>query len=242
MDKTVLVIDDEKPTLKMFRLFLSAYGYRVLMAENGSQGLALFAAEKPPIVFTDIKMPGMDGFEVLKRIKDLAPATEVIVVTGHGDMDLAVKALNLNATDFINKPIRRTALESALKRSLERLKQKKDISDPISLRVEEDLGVISLCGSVSAASEENLLNVYRRATGAGVRKLVLRFDENASINGAGIAVLIQILSECRKQAQPTAICGLSENFCKIFEMTGVTRFAAIFESEPAAIESLTMKG
>jgi anti-anti-sigma regulatory factor len=50
------------------------------------------------------------------------------------------------------------------------------------------------------------------------------------------------LSECRKQAQPTAICGLSENFCKIFEMTGVTRFAAIFESEPAAIESLAMKG
>jgi anti-anti-sigma factor len=242
MDKTVLVIDDEKPTLKMFRLFLSAYGYRVLVAENGSQGLAIFASEKPPIVFTDIKMPGMDGFEVLKHIKDLEPATEVIVVTGHGDMDLAVKALNLNATDFINKPIRRTALESALKRSLERLKQKKDIADPISLHVKEDLGVISLCGSISAASEGILLDVYRRATEAGVRKLILRFDENASINGAGIAVLIQILGECRKQAQTTAICGLSENFCKIFEMTGVTRFAAIFESEQAAIESLTMKG
>jgi hypothetical protein len=85
----ILVIDDEKPTLSMFLLFLKAYGYEVLLAENGAQGLKIFEAESPAIVFTDLKMPGMDGFEVLDRIKSQSPETEVIVITGHGDMDLA---------------------------------------------------------------------------------------------------------------------------------------------------------
>lgn len=93
--RKVLVIDDEKATLNMFRLFLGAYGYRVFLAENGKAGLDILKREKPQIVFTDIKMPGMDGFEVLKRIKQREPMTEVIVMTGHGDMDLAVEALNL---------------------------------------------------------------------------------------------------------------------------------------------------
>ncbi|MBU1695750.1 MAG: response regulator, partial [Proteobacteria bacterium] len=67
--RKVLVIDDDKPTLSMFELFLNAYGYSVLLAENGAEGIKLFETEKPAIVFTDIKMPGMDGFAVLDRIK-----------------------------------------------------------------------------------------------------------------------------------------------------------------------------
>ncbi|MFH1083800.1 MAG: response regulator, partial [Pseudomonadota bacterium] len=118
MDK-ILIIDDEKPTLAMFRLFLGAYGYEVFTAENGEEGLEVFERERPPIVVTDIKMPGMDGFEVLRRIKEIEPSTEVIIITGHGDMDLAVKALDFNATDFINKPIQRSSLDAALKRAKE---------------------------------------------------------------------------------------------------------------------------
>ena len=91
--KTVLVIDDETATLTMFRLFLNAYGYSVMTAENGETGLELLREHHPGIVFTDLKMPGMDGFEVLKQIKKTAPETEVIVITGHGDMDQVVRAL-----------------------------------------------------------------------------------------------------------------------------------------------------
>ena len=91
--RKVLVIDDEKATLNMFRLFLTAYGYTVFLAENGSAGLEIFEKERPPIVFTDVKMPGMDGFEVLKRLKEIEPKTEIIIVTGHGDMDSAIEAL-----------------------------------------------------------------------------------------------------------------------------------------------------
>ena len=118
----ILIIDDEKPTLAMFQLFLEAYGFEVLTAENGEEGIRVFEKEKPCIVFTDIKMPGMDGFEVLKRIKTLAPDAVVIVVTGHGDKELTQKALDLNATDFINKPVQREALDAALTRAEEILR------------------------------------------------------------------------------------------------------------------------
>lgn len=119
--KKILVIDDEKPTLTMFRLMLTAYGYEVLTAETAAAGIETFMAEHPPIVITDIKMPGMDGLGVLKEIKRHDPATQVIMITGHGDSELAQKALNLEATDFINKPIQKKALDDALARAEERL-------------------------------------------------------------------------------------------------------------------------
>jgi YesN/AraC family two-component response regulator len=117
----LLIIDDEKPTLSMFRLFLEALGYEVLTAENGLEGLELFKKESPPIVLTDIKMPGIDGLEVLKQIKKIAPKTEVIVITGHGDVELAKEAMDLKASGFIHKPIDRQALEDALNKANEKL-------------------------------------------------------------------------------------------------------------------------
>jgi len=118
----VLIIDDEKPTLAMFGLFLEAYGFEVLTAENGEEGIVVFEAENPSIVFTDIKMPGMDGFEVLKRIKATSPDAVVIVITGHGDKELEKKALDLKATDFIHKPVQKEALDAAIERAEKVLK------------------------------------------------------------------------------------------------------------------------
>jgi DNA-binding NtrC family response regulator len=113
--RKILVIDDEKPTLSMFRLLVGAYGYKVLTAENGSTGIELFQRERPVLVFTDIKMPGLDGLEVLKRIKEIDPQVPIVVITGHGDTDLAKQATDMEATAFIHKPIQRKALEEALK-------------------------------------------------------------------------------------------------------------------------------
>jgi YesN/AraC family two-component response regulator len=117
----ILVIDDEKPTLSMFRLFLDAYGYTVYTAENGTEGLAIFQKEKPEIVLTDIKMPGIDGLVVLQQIKEINPNAAVIVITGHGDTALAEQAVALDAVDFINKPIKKEALEAALEKAKKKL-------------------------------------------------------------------------------------------------------------------------
>jgi two-component system NtrC family sensor kinase len=117
----LLVIDDEEGIRRMLTLSLSSDGYEVLAAPGGEEGIKLFKDESPPIVLTDIKMPGADGIEVLKRIKDINPDAEVIMITGHGDMDLAIEALKLDASDFLNKPIKDEALSVALKRAEQRI-------------------------------------------------------------------------------------------------------------------------
>ena len=118
---TILIIDDEQPTLQMLTLYLEACGHAVLTAENEIEGLELFRTHKPAIVLTDIKMPGKDGFDVLRQVKAIAPRTEVIVITGHGDKDLAQQALDLKASAFFNKPLDTEALDAAIRQIEQRL-------------------------------------------------------------------------------------------------------------------------
>ena len=125
----LLLIDDEEPARKIVGMSLRSDGYEVLTAEDGKSGLEVFKKEAPPIVLTDIKMPGMDGIEVLKKIKEISPETEVIVVTGHGDMDVAIQSLQLEASDFITKPIVDEALTVALKRAKERLRLRRMLKE-----------------------------------------------------------------------------------------------------------------
>ncbi len=234
----VLVIDDERPTLKMFSLLLSAYGYDIFTAENGQDGLELFKKESPGLVLTDIKMPVMDGIEVLKAIKKINPQTEVIVITGHGDMDLAIQALNLDATDFINKPLQREALEQALKRASQRLAIAKNEEGQVALEKRAAAVVIGVRGNVSAHTHPlHLSEAFTRAEGMGKGLILLDFEENASINGAGIAGLTELLEAYRDRGIHIVLAGLSSNFRAVFETVGITRLAEIFDNREEALAS-----
>ena len=116
MENKILLVDDEADIREVLNLSLSDLGYQVFEAENGDMALEIFKEVLPPIVLTDIKMPHMDGIELLQKVKLENPGTEVIMITGHGDMDLAIKSLKYEATDFISKPINVEALEIALRR------------------------------------------------------------------------------------------------------------------------------
>ena len=126
---TLLLVDDEEGIRTVLGIALADIGYRVITAENGQQALELFHEQAPPIVITDIKMPVMDGIELLKAIKINQPETEVIVLTGHGDMDLAIQCLKLEATDFVTKPINDDALDIALKRANERIRLRRQLRE-----------------------------------------------------------------------------------------------------------------
>ncbi len=121
MEEKILLVDDEEGIRKVLGISLMDIGYQVITAENGREALAAFRQHTPPIVLTDIKMPLMDGIDLLQYIKAESPDTEVIMLTGHGDMDLAIKCLKLEATDFITKPINDDVLEIALKRAHDRI-------------------------------------------------------------------------------------------------------------------------
>ncbi|OQX23794.1 MAG: hybrid sensor histidine kinase/response regulator [Desulfobacteraceae bacterium IS3] len=126
---TILLADDEEDIREVLDISLSDMGYHVLTAPNGAEALRIFRQEKPPIVLSDIKMPGMDGIQLLQKIKQESPDTEVIMITGHGDMDLAVKSLKFEATDFITKPFNEDALEIALKRAKDRISMRRKLRE-----------------------------------------------------------------------------------------------------------------
>jgi len=129
MKETVLLVDDEEAIREIMSLSLADLGYPVLTASGGEEALAVFEANSPGIVLTDIKMPGMDGVELLRRLKEKDPDTEVIMISGHGDMNLAIKSLKFEALDFITKPVRDELLVNALRRASERISMRRQIRE-----------------------------------------------------------------------------------------------------------------
>ena len=101
----ILVIDDERSIRNSMKDILQYEGHDVVLAENGMEGLVSVKSEKPDIVFCDIKMPKMEGIEVLERIKEFSTDTPVIMISGHGTIDTAIEAIRKGAYDFIEKPL-----------------------------------------------------------------------------------------------------------------------------------------
>lgn len=128
-DPSLLLVDDEEGIRRVLGLTLADAGYRVRTAINAEDSLVQFRQESAPVVITDIKMPGMDGLELLRALKGIDPETEVILITGHGDIDLAIQGIKLDAADFVTKPIRDDALEIALSRAQERRAMRKAIRE-----------------------------------------------------------------------------------------------------------------
>ncbi len=129
--QTVLIVDDEQDIRELLSLFVRDLGFAPLCAADGEQGLALFrlhaGAALAPIVLTDIKMPGLDGIGLLKAVKEHSPQAEVVMISGHGDMDLAIASLKFGASDFITKPIDENLLDHALRQAAERLALKRQL-------------------------------------------------------------------------------------------------------------------
>jgi PAS domain S-box-containing protein len=125
----VVLIDDEEGIRRVTRITLEDLGYHVHTADNGRNGLTLCDRVAPHIVITDVRMPVMDGIAVLEELKQSHPETEVIVATAFGEMDLAIRALQLDASDFITKPLHSEALSVALDRAKTRYNDRKQLKD-----------------------------------------------------------------------------------------------------------------
>jgi two-component system NtrC family sensor kinase len=123
----VLVVDDEQSIRNMMRMTLELDGHQVILAEDGPTGLEMFKKESPDVVLLDVRLPRMDGREVLTRIKALDPDSEVIIITGHGDLEMAVECLRREASNFLTKPVGEELLSISLRRSLEKVALKKKV-------------------------------------------------------------------------------------------------------------------
>ena len=126
---TILLVDDDVAILKSFACFFEDCGYHVLVARDGHEGLATFERYGPDVVFTDLRMPGMDGLEFMSRLKESSPGTPVVVISGIGIVADAIKALKLGAYDYITKPVfNLVELENVARRALETVELRHEVS------------------------------------------------------------------------------------------------------------------
>jgi len=107
---TVLLIDDDESLRRVIEFTLHEAGYRVLTAADGAEGLRIFGLEQPGVIITDIQMPGLSGYDLLKQVKAEHPETLVIVITAYGTVERAVEAMKLGAFDYLTKPFSRDEL------------------------------------------------------------------------------------------------------------------------------------
>ena len=115
---TILVVDDEPAILTAVRDILQDEKYRVFLAEDGIVGLEILETERVDLVILDVRLPRMGGMDVLREIRRRKPETEVLVVSGHGSIDMAVQAVRLGAFDFIEKPLSIDRLLTAVRNGL----------------------------------------------------------------------------------------------------------------------------
>ena len=112
---TVLAVDDDDLVRRGFRRVLEQKGCTVLEASDGLSGLEVFRQHKPDAVLLDLRMPGMDGLDVLSVLVKESPDTPVVVISGEGTMSDAVQALRRGAWDFVSKPVDRTLMLDVLR-------------------------------------------------------------------------------------------------------------------------------
>ncbi len=117
--KTVLLIDDDESLRRVVEYNLHEEGYGVLTAADGTSGFQAFQAQPVDLVLTDVRMPEMDGLELLARIKSMQPDLPVIMLTAHGTINSAVEAMKLGAFDYLTKPFNREQLKAAVRKALE---------------------------------------------------------------------------------------------------------------------------
>ena len=116
----LVVIDDEVNAAAALETLLKEDGYEVARAHDARTGLSLLEKTEPDVVLTDLRMPGMDGIELLAKIKEIRPETMVILMTAYGTVKTAVKAMKLGAEDYLSKPIDVEELEVVLQKALDR--------------------------------------------------------------------------------------------------------------------------
>jgi DNA-binding NtrC family response regulator len=122
----ILFVDDDRTILSLVEEYLTAFDYRINVVDSGLKALELIKEKNFDVVFTDFKMPDIDGLELLSVIKEYRPATEVIMVTGHGTMESAVQAMKFGSYDYIQKPFKLDILRILIDKILEAKKLKQE--------------------------------------------------------------------------------------------------------------------
>jgi len=192
----VLVVDDEKSLVETVSLLLRREGFGVLSALSGEEALEIFDAEQPDLVLSDIRMPKMDGVELLDAVRERSAETPVVLMTAQASLQSAIRAVNLGATHYVQKPFENEELVAVLRRSLEwgemrrenrdlkeeveRIRSREEVQQPIG-QAEEFLQAMEMAESV-AESDSTIL--IRGESGTG-KEIFARYIYGRSVRSGG---------------------------------------------------------
>ena len=190
----ILIIDDDQSIRQTLSNYLKKKNYEIFSAENGSQGFDAVKAHHPDLVISDIRMSGMNGLELLEKIKEFDHNVNVIILTAYDDMQSTIKAMQLGAYDFIEKPLELERLKTSIKRALEN----KHLSDRLASFISDD------------ASEYQMENTLIGKT----KKIKDVYKKIGQVSSNKVTVLIQGESGTGKELVAKAIhfSGVTKNF------------------------------
>jgi len=175
----ILVIDDEAAIRDSLRMTLEYEGYDVQVAATGQEGLALAERESPDLVVLDVKMPGMDGIEVLDRLRAMNETVPVVVISGHGTIGTAVEATKKGAFDFIEKPFASERVLVSLRNALDQRRlrdENRSLKKAVEIRhqmIGESRELRQVMAAVGRAAPTNATVLIQGESGVG-KELVAR--------------------------------------------------------------------
>jgi CheY-like chemotaxis protein len=143
----VLVVDDDPVVAKSFDRVLSGKGYAVITARDGPEALEKLAHEAYDAVFTDLRMPGMDGFEVAERIKTTQPWLPVVIVTGYGSSESQARAKKIGVAGFLHKPLSPEMIEGSARQAVTRKAQ--ETLPPVAIATPAEVAVPAVRASAA---------------------------------------------------------------------------------------------
>ena len=231
-DKTILIVDDDASVRRVLQMQLAEAGYTVESAANGTDARRMLLENSPKLVITDLRMPDLDGIELLRQISEAETQTTVIVITAFGSIETAVQAMRLGAYDYITKPIDYEALLLAVQRAMER----QDLIDEVrNLRsaLDRRYGFENIIGH-----SESLLRVLEMASRVAQHDSTVLIQGETGTGKELLARAIHHNSRRRNQPFVTINCGAIPKDLIESELFGFSRgaFTGAYSSKPGRIE------
>ena len=194
----VLVVDDERPTRLLMEKELPRAGYVVTTAESGEEALEKVRTQDFDVILLDLKMPGIGGMEALRRFRDSGTSGEVVILTGHPDVDSAIEAMKLGAYDYLTKPFKLSELEEVLRRAADRRRLERENTalrrmvaqrEDVPVLIGQSQVLTALLGTVQriAPSDANVLIQGESGTGKGLVARIIH-DQSARRNGPFLVI------------------------------------------------------
>jgi two-component system, NtrC family, sensor kinase len=168
--RNVLIVDDDVIICNLLEKELLRNYFNTQSANNGTDALKILEKKKIDILLLDIKLPDIDGLEMLKKVKATYPDCEVIIITGYGNIDNAILSLKNGATDYIEKPIESDDISAACGRAIERLIKKEKLSYKNTILVIDD--DISITRSIKKILEKEEFHVFKADSGEAGLKII----------------------------------------------------------------------